>query len=97
MSSIKKDESKFILYPYPFKYTNQDDIEKEVEYGGFFSLNQSLLTRKKFDFLQNISSVQIGKAKGIYDIDIAIMSIVYTVNGKETDLFTEAKTFCNIL
>ena len=94
MTSIKKDESKFILYPYPFKYTDQEKKEKEVEYGGFFSLNQTLLTGKNFEYLQNISTVQIGKAKGIYDIDIAIMSIVYTVNGKETDLFTEANSFC---
>ena len=94
MSSIKKGESKFILYPYPFNYKDQDNQEQNVENGGFFSLNQSLLDGQSFDYLQNMSSVQIGKAKGIYDIDIAIMSIVYTVKGKETDLFTEANSYC---
>ncbi|MBO5530612.1 MAG: hypothetical protein J5970_04365, partial [Bacilli bacterium] len=94
MTSIKKEESKFILYPYPFNYKDQNEEVKEVENGGFFSLNQSLLEGKNFNYLQNISSVQIGKAKGIYDIDIAIMSIVYIFNGRETDLFTEANVFC---
>ena len=94
MNSIKKEESKFILYPYPFNYKDQNDEEKQVEYGGYFSLNQSLLTGGKFTYLQNISSVQIGKAKGIYDIDIAILSIVYIYNGRETDLFTDANNFC---
>ena len=94
MNSVKKEESKFILYPYPFTYKDQENEDKEVENGGFFALNQSLLEGQKFDVLQNISSVQIGKAKGVYDIDIAILSIVEIINGKEADLFTEANTFC---
>ena len=95
MNSIKKHDTKFILYPYPFKYEDKNEGEKNVENGGFFSLNESLLTGGKFNYLQNISSVQIGKAKGIYDIDIAIMSIVYSYKGRETDLFTEASLYCD--
>ena len=94
MNFIKKEESKFILYPYPFEYKDQNNVDKQVEYGGFFALNQSTLDGRNFNYLQNISSVQIGKAKGLYDIDIAILSIVYIYNGRETDLFTEANTFC---
>ena len=94
MNSVKKDETKFILYPYPFNYLDQNEEQKGVENGGFFSLNDSLLNGGKFKYLQNISSVQIGKARGIYDIDVAIMSLPYEYNGRETDLFTEASLFC---
>ena len=94
MNSVKKDDTKFILYPYPFSYTDQNDESKQVENGGFFSLNESLLNGGKFNYLQNISSVEIGKAKGIYDIDIGIMSIIFEYKGRETDLFTEASLFC---
>jgi len=95
MNSIKKEDTKFILYPYPFNYLDNNNEEKNVTNGGFFSLNDSLLNGGKFKYLQNISSVQIGKAKGIYDIDIAIMSLNYVYKGKETDLFTEAGLFCD--
>ena len=95
MNSVKKEDTKFILYPYPFNYMDKNNEEKNVQNGGFFSLNESLLDGGKFNYLKNISSVQIGKAKGIYDVDIAIMSIVYTFNGRETDLFTEASLFCD--
>ena len=94
MNKINKEESKFVLYPYPFKYKNQKKEEKEVNYGGYFALNQTVFNGATFKYIQNISSVQIGKAKGIYDIDIAIMSIIYIFNGKETDLFTETNTYC---
>ena len=94
MNSIKKEDTKFVLYPYPFKYQDKNEEEKTVEEGGFFSLNESLLDGGKFNYLKNISSVQIGKAKGIYDIDIAIMSLIYEYNGREIDLFTETSLYC---
>ena len=88
-NNIKKEDSRFILYPYPFQYnsTTQD--------GGFFTLNQSALKGQSFKYLENITSVQIGKAKGVYDIDIAILSMVYKKSGMEVDLFTEASDYCN--
>jgi hypothetical protein len=88
-NNIKKEDSRFILYPYPFQYnsTTQD--------GGFFTLNQSALKGQSFKYLENITNVQIGKAKGVYDIDIAILSMVYKKSGMEVDLFTEASDYCN--
>ena len=94
MSKIKKEESKFILYPYSFNYF-ENGVQKDVQKGGFFTLNQTMLDGGNFAYLQNISSVEIGKAKGLYDIDIAILSIVYDYKGRETDLFTEASLYCN--
>ena len=94
MNNVKKEESKFILYPYPFSYKDNKENTKNVSNGGFFHLNQSQLTDQKFTYIQNITSATIGKAKGIYDIDIAIMSLVYQYKGNEMDLFTEASTYC---
>ena len=97
-NNIRKDDSKFILYPYPFEYLDNNEeepVNKTVNEGGVFTLNQTALKGQSFQYLQNISSVQIGKAKGIYDIDIAILSMVYIKSGMEVDLFTEASSFCN--
>ena len=88
-NNIKKEDSRFILYPYPFLYNTT------VQDGGFFTLNQSALKGQSFKYLENITSVQIGKAKGVYDIDIAILSMVYKKSGMEVDLFTEASDYCN--
>ena len=95
--NVKKEESKFILYPYKFSYTDKNSEVKNVDNGGVFTLNQTALDNGKFAYIQNISSVQIGKAKGLYDIDIAILSIEHELNGKETDLFKDASTYCEYL
>ena len=88
-NNIKKEDSRFILYPYPFQYNTT------LQDGGFFTLNQSALKGQSFKYLENMTSVQIGKAKGVYDIDIAILSMVYKKSGMEVDLFTEASDYCN--
>ena len=99
-NQITKDDSKFILYPYPFEYINKTQEEPEtikVNEGGVFTLNQTGLKAqtKNFALIQNMSTVKIGKAKGIYDIDIAILSLVYKDNkGQEQDLFKDASRFC---
>ena len=95
LSNIKKDETKLILYPYPFEYQEKNKETKEKsDIGGFFTLNQTSLNGGTFSYIKNISNVEIGKAKGIYDIDIGILSMLYDSDGQETDLFTEASTFC---
>ena len=94
MRNLKKEESKFILYPYPFSYQDKKENTTNVENGGFFHINQSQLTNQKFTYIQNITSATIGKAKGIYNIDVAIMSLVYQYKENEMDLFTEVSTYC---
>ena len=99
-NTVTKDDSKFILYPYPFEYTNKSKEVPEtikVNEGGVFTLNQTGLTQQTqyFQLIQNMSTVKIGKAKGIYDIDIAILSLTYKDSKEqEQDLFTDASRFC---
>ena len=95
LTNIKKDETKLVLYPYPFEYMEKNKETKEKsDTGGFFTLNQTSLNGGTFSYIKNISNVEIGKAKGIYDIDIGILSMLYDSDGQETDLFTEANNFC---
>ena len=103
-SNIDKDRSKYILYPYSFKYEIPPDEsgiiqEKEQDKGGFFSLSPNLLPSKSFsryfENLKNISSVEISKSKALYDIDIGILSYETTLNGNPINLFSEADLFCS--
>ena len=95
MNNIKKDDTKLILYPYPFEYQDKNKVEKDKsDTGGFFTLNQTSLNGGTFSYIKNISNVEIGRAKGIYDIDIAILSLLHESDGREEDLFTESKLFC---
>ena len=94
-NNIRKDDSRFILYPYPFEYTKKTNEKAQVNEGGVFTLEQNALKGQTFKYIQNISSVELGKAKGLYDIDIAILSIPYEVNGIDSDLFYEANEYCN--
>jgi hypothetical protein len=94
MRNVKKEESKFILYPYKFEYKDKKLETKSVDNGGIFTLNQTALDGGKFTYIQNITSVEIGRAKGLYDIDIGILSIEHELNGRETDLFKDAQSYC---
>ena len=94
-NNVRKDDSRFILYPYPFEYENKTKSKIQVNEGGVFTLEQTALKGQSFKYIENISSVEIGKAKGVYDIDIAILSIDYEIGGIDSDLFPEASEFCN--
>ena len=64
MNNIKKDDTKLILYPYPFEYQDKNKVEKDKsDTGGFFTLNQTSLNGGTFSYIKNISNVEIGKRK----------------------------------
>ena len=97
--NIGKDRSKFILYPYGFKWKNktEDGIEKEYtqDKGGFFSLNSTLIENIQYiEKIVNISDVKISKSKALYDIDIGIFTYETPINGKKINLFTDSRQIC---
>ncbi|MCQ2821693.1 MAG: hypothetical protein MJ252_30920, partial [archaeon] len=49
-----------------------------------------------FDYIKTNTTIQIGKAKALYDQSIAIMKIETTFNGNPTDLFYESDTICTL-
>ena len=98
-NNIGKDRSKFILYPYGFKYQNQTEdgkiIEKVQEKGGFFSLNSTLVEDiKEIKKIVNISTVKISKSKALYDIDIGIFTYETLISGNRINLFSDARQIC---
>ena len=63
MSNVKKEESKFILYPYPFSYKDKEENTKDVENGGFFHLNQSQLTNQNLHIYRILLRLLLAKLK----------------------------------
>ena len=97
--NIERDRSKYIIYPYGFKYKNKTENgvseEKQQRKGGFFALNSNILPKEEvYQKLANISTVQISKSKALYDIDIGIFTFETKLNGKPTNLFSEASQIC---
>ena len=96
--NIGKDRSKYILYPYGFKYKkqNKDGIleENEQSKGGFFSLDSKLVPGG-IKNIKNITTVEISKSKALYDLDIGIFSYETTHENIKKDLFIEADSFCS--
>ena len=101
-TNIGKDRSKYILYPYAFKYKTKNEEgtieEKEQNKGGFFSLSPNLLPTETnyryFENLKDISTVEISKSKALYDIDIGIFTYETKLNENPINLFSEADLFC---
>ena len=101
-TNIGKDRSKYILYPYAFKYKKKLEDgtieEKEQNKGGFFSLSPGLLPSEShnryFENLKDISTVEISKSKALYDIDIGIFTYETKLNENPINLFSEADLFC---
>ena len=101
-TNIGKDRSKYILYPYAFKYNKKLEDgtieEKEQNKGGFFSLSPGLLPSEShyryFENLKDISTVEISKSKALYDIDIGIFTYETKLNENPINLFSEADLFC---
>ena len=98
-NNIGKDRSKFILYPYGFKYKNQTEdgkVEEIVqEKGGFFSLNSTLVEDiKEINKIVNISTVKISQSKALYDIDIGIFTYETPISGNLINLFSDSRQIC---
>ena len=96
-ANIGKERTKYILYPYGFKYRNSSETEEKQQLkGGFFSLNSSIIPSPEvYQKLANITDVQISKSKALYDIDIGIFTFETKLNGNPTNLFSEANQICS--
>ena len=88
-SKLMKTKSEYIIYPYKFNY--EKNLKTfYVDYGGVFTLNQ-LYFSDKFDYIRDISSVNISLAQALYDINIAVI----TFQNEEIEVFYESKKYCD--
>ena len=95
--NLKIYRSNFILYPYAFNYTDTSTPENNLiqkESGGIFTLDSKSLTTS-FDNIKNITTVEIGQSKALYDINIGILSIQSKLNDLNQNLFSEADLYCS--
>jgi hypothetical protein len=86
-----------LVYPYSFTLTSPE--QTTYQSGGLFSLRPDLFpdqfSYNKFDYILTNTDVKIGKAKALYDINIAILKFEQEIDGDVMDLFYEGSSFCN--
>ena len=103
--SLAEYSTDYVVYPYSFTYVpDATDITKNVAYnkGAVFSLNPTgLPTDNKVEgYFTNVkaaTNVSFGKAKALYDINIAVLSIEDYYNDMLMDINYESSTYCNVL
>ena len=101
MKNLRKSSSKFIIYPYSFSYTPPQSEEipspSTTSYTGGAVLSvdpESFPTN--IDFVKTSSDISIGKAKALYDVNIAILKVEEKMDEINVrDLFTESDEFCS--
>ena len=105
LTNLKEHNSRFIIYPFGFKYyPNNSEAETYSTYsrGAVFSLKPSLIPNitssyNYFKSLTATSNVSFGKAKALYDINIAILKIEDYREDALVDLTYETTVYCNFL
>ena len=101
-SSIKQYTSNIVLYPYNFNYNhelNGSTFTKNYEQGGYISLNPKELDAHKIG-LKTSYTLEIKKARALYDADIAILSINgFDLNENITDIdyFTDGTEWSSFI
>ena len=101
-SSIKQYTSNIVLYPYNFNYNhelNGSTFTKNYEQGGYISLNPKELDAYKIG-LKTSYTLEIKKARALYDADIAILSINgFDLNENITDIdyFTDGTEWSSFI
>ncbi len=104
-NNLEQYSSQFVVYPYAFTYSpDAQDSSQDVTFqkGGVFVLNSSNLPNDTsvynyFNNIKAVTDVKFGKAKALYDINIAVLDIEGYFNEVYKDLTYESSTYCNFL
>ncbi len=103
--NLREYSTQFVLYPYSFNYVpDPADHSQDVAYnkGAVFTLKPGLLPTDPnaynyFTSFKAATDVQFGKAKALYDINVAILSVQDFYADIYMDLLYESTSYCNIL
>ena len=93
---VKQFSSNIIVYPYSYDYNDDNSTNTTIhfEQGSYISLNPLELGKELGVRINKTLSIQ--KARAIYDIDIAILSVEGTFEGKEViDYFYDGIDWCS--
>eukprot|EP01022_Parablepharisma_sp_SALTPOND_P019390 TRINITY_DN3300_c0_g1_i1.p1 TRINITY_DN3300_c0_g1~~TRINITY_DN3300_c0_g1_i1.p1 ORF type:complete len:2552 (-),score=197.78 TRINITY_DN3300_c0_g1_i1:2042-9544(-) len=104
-TNLKQYSSSLILYPYPFTFTpNQSKPESVVDFtkGAVFTVKPDLLPfdKDQYDYFSSLlttTNVTFGKAKALYDINIAVLSVSGYYDDILKELTYESTAYCNLL
>ena len=100
-TNLQQYSSNLVLYPYAFLYTQNSTISTAFNKGAVFCTTPSSLpTTVQYNYFSSLAAttnVTFGKAKALYDINIAIMSITAYYNDINMELTYESSSYCNLL
>ncbi|MEI8360908.1 MAG: hypothetical protein WCG01_02175 [bacterium] len=95
---ILPNSSKFLLYPENFSY--QHGSSTQFFGGAVFDLKPEKLSElgaSAFAFLKSSTTIDIGRARALYDGSMAILDISKITNGQNRHLTYESEAYCHIL
>ena len=100
-TNLKQYSTNLVLYPYAFTYTKNDSTTTDFTRGAIFSTTpDSLPISAQYNYFSSLAAntnVLFGKAKALYDINIAILSITAYYNDINMELTYESSSYCNLL
>ena len=101
LTTLSATKSSMLIYPYKFSYTDENDTTIEYPIGGYFTVAPDEFFKNNYAPNFNHSTlnkqIQLGKAKALYDSDIAILKIKAKFEDTVMDLFYESDYYCTYL
>ncbi|NTU98874.1 hypothetical protein HGA64_02620, partial [Candidatus Falkowbacteria bacterium] len=97
-SKVSPYTSDFLLYPENFSY---DDGSSSAAYdGAVFKLKDEAMPTAAadiFNFIKSSTTVDLGRARALYDGHVAILDVSKMVNGQNRHLTYESEAYCHVL
>ncbi|KAJ5079220.1 hypothetical protein M0811_04241 [Anaeramoeba ignava] len=100
-TKIHPYKSRFIMYPYSFSHTIDSTLETFSE-GAFFNIDPSDMPDEDdpdnfFNYFLLSDSIDLTKAKALYDGSIAVLRVEDNFNGFDQDLTYEGYYYCDAM
>eukprot|EP01107_Rhizomastix_libera_P001783 TRINITY_DN12_c0_g1_i1.p1 TRINITY_DN12_c0_g1~~TRINITY_DN12_c0_g1_i1.p1 ORF type:complete len:2397 (-),score=564.07 TRINITY_DN12_c0_g1_i1:64-7254(-) len=95
--SLSKNNAKFIEYPYAFNRTVNGKTVPYNEGALIASDDISADYTSKFAFLNDNTTIDLTRAKAVYDSGIAILSVSGVYGGSTRDLTYDSSRYCSAL
>ena len=99
-TNVHQYSSNLVLYPYNFSYTQNGTTTNFTKGAVFSTTPTSLPIQAQYNYFNSVATstdVLFGKAKALYDINIAILSITAFYEDINMELTYESSSYCNLL
>ncbi len=100
-NNIYTDGSKLLAYPEKFS-ASESGASINYDQGAVFNLDENddlsdPRQKNKFEYFVSSTTAELGRAKALYDGNIAILDLEKHVNGELKNLTFESSSYCHIL